>query len=196
MLLPNHFERSLNHLLSSQAVVLVKLFSNIGGLAEFTVNAQGPHPMSNPGLRESVRNLRAHATNHLVIFNRNHAAEAALDSRSYRFDIDPIDERVVDHGCRHALLAQFFSSLERLNQKRTAADQEDISASLQNLGFAPLVCRVLDPGDRIIFPSDEENVTFAIFTPRAISSESFDRLIEQRLRLIGARRGNHHGVRY
>ncbi len=54
--------------------MLVELLGHIGGLAELARDAQRLHPVRDAGLRQRVRDLRAHAADDLVILDGDHAA--------------------------------------------------------------------------------------------------------------------------
>src|SRR5439155_23191232 len=107
------------------------------------------------------------------------------------------DEWIVDHSGLDILLRQFRAGFNGFAQQRTAGNQHHIAALLQHLRFAPLVSGVFDPGERIIFAPDEEDVGIAIFAARAVGRVAFDGLIHERLSLLRTRwRDSAHDRRY
>ena len=88
--------------------------------------------------------LRAHAANDLVIFNRDEAT-ADFDGGADGVEINAIDERIVDDSGVDALRDEFLSSFDGFTKERAAADQDDVISTLQNLRFAPFVGGVFRP---------------------------------------------------
>ena len=88
--------------------------------------------------------LRAHAANDLVIFNRDKTT-ARFDCGSDGVEIDAVDEWIVDDGGVDALRDEFLSSFDGFAEQGAAADQDNVVAALQNLRFAPFVGGVFRP---------------------------------------------------
>src|SRR5437899_10603652 len=114
--------------------MFVEVFGDVGGLAEFAMDAKGADAMGDSSLRESVRDLRAHPTNDLMVFNGDDTA-TGFDGRADSVEIDPIDEGIVDDGRVDALGGQLFSSVDGFAEERAAPDQDDFVAWRQNFRF-------------------------------------------------------------
>src|SRR5690348_16282337 len=151
--------------------------------------------MRDAGLRQGMRDLSAHATDGLVIFDRHHAAGAVLDLRAYSVEINAVYERVVDDGRPDVLFRQFPACLDGFAQQWTATDENHIAPPLQHLCPAPLIPGALDPREWIILASDKENIGFAIVTSRPVRRITLDGLVHERFRFVRTGWRDHDGVR-
>ena len=116
----------LGHLRAGESVLLVKFLRQVGALAELALNAQGLDPVRNPRTRQGMGPLRPHAANPLVIPD-GHQPAAGLDGGSDRFEIDAVDERVVDDGGLNAEARQLPTGLDCLAQQGAGAHEDDVA---------------------------------------------------------------------
>src|SRR6476646_8663269 len=140
--------------------------------------------MRDAGLRQGVRNLRAHATDGLVIFDRHHTAGAVPDLRADRLEINAVYERVVDDGRPDVLFRQSPPGFNGFAQQWTATDENHIAPPLQHLCPAPLIPGALNPREWIILAPDKENIGFAIVASRPVRRVTLDGLVHERLCFI------------
>src|SRR5713226_8824763 len=149
-------QRRFHHLFRGQAVMLVEVFGDVSRSAELAADAQRLHAMRDGGEGERVRNLRAHAADDLVVLDRDDAARGVFHGRADGVEVHPVDKGIVDDGGLDAFLRQLLSRLDGFVDQHAASDQRHVAGRLEHLRLAPLVLRVLDPGERIILAADEE----------------------------------------
>src|SRR2546430_8073301 len=105
-LLSDHFQRCFDHLLCGQPMMLVEIFGDVCRLTEFAANPKRAHFVSDPRQRKRMRNLRAHTVDDLMILDCNDAPGASLHRPANGFEIDAINEWIVDDRGGHALVVE------------------------------------------------------------------------------------------
>src|SRR5688572_30871953 len=110
-----------------------------------------------------MRNLRAHAADDLVIFNRHDTALRLFDSFADGREVDVIDKGVVDDRRLSSFFRELFAGFNRFAEQWTGSNQNNIGTLRKNLRFAPLVFGAFHPAQWIILAADEEDVVLRIF---------------------------------
>src|SRR5438270_3976331 len=126
-------------------MMLVEIFGDVCRLTEFASNPKRAHFVSDPRQRKRMRNLRAHTVDDLMILDCNDAPETGLHRSADCFEIDPIDEWIIDHGGGHALLVELLARFDCFDEERTTTNQHDVAAALEHLRPAPFIFGVLGP---------------------------------------------------
>ena len=97
-----------------------------------------------------------------MILDGDNTTRALFDRGADGLQIHAIDERIGDDSGGDVLLLELAARLDGPAHQRSAGQNDHVASAGQNLRLAPLIPRVFQPAQRIIFAPDKKDNRFAV----------------------------------